>query len=107
MRADRAALAHQLVQAVFVDHAAAIGADIAAGIGGATIGYQVIDKATGLVVPFLPGAEQILKPTAQIGVVAAELKTQIAQEDLAERLERTTAMLRAAGSLFEIDGEVA
>ncbi|MBO0494747.1 DUF2235 domain-containing protein [Pseudomonas sp. Marseille-Q1929] len=80
---------------------------LAAGIGGATIGYQVIDKATGLVVPFLPGAEQILKPTAHIGLVAAELKTQIAQEDLAERLERTTAMLRAAGSLFEIDGEVA
>ncbi len=80
---------------------------LAAGIGGATIGYQVIDKATGLVVPFLPGAEQILKPTAHIGLVAAELKTQIAREDLAERLERTTAMLRAAGSLFEIDGEVA
>lgn len=80
---------------------------VAAGIGGATIGYRVIDKATGLVVPFLPGAEEILKPTGNIGLVAAALKTQIAKDDLAERLERTTAMLRAAGSLFEIDGEVA
>ena len=45
--------------------------------------------------------------TAHIGLLAAELKTQIAQEDLAEGLDRATAMLRATGSMFEIDGEVA
>ena len=78
---------------------------LAAGIGGATIGYQVIDKARGVALPFLPGAAQLLKPTAHIGQVAAELKQQIAQEDYAQRIERTTALLREAGSLFELTGE--
>ena len=45
MRADRAALAHQLVEAVLVDHAAAIGADIDVpagdiGVGGREIGFM-------------------------------------------------------------------
>ncbi|HEF4762992.1 TPA: DUF2235 domain-containing protein [Pseudomonas putida] len=78
---------------------------LAAGIGGATIGYQVIDKARGVALPFLPEAEQLLKPTAQIGQVAAELKQQIAQQDYAQRIDRTTAMLREMGSLFELTGE--
>lgn len=76
---------------------------LAAGIGGATIGYQVIDKASGLVMPFLPGAQQILKPSGHIGQVACELKIQISEDDFAERIERTTAVLRAAGCLFEIN----
>ena len=79
---------------------------LAAGIGGATIGYQVIDKARGVALPFLPEAAQLLKPTAHIGQVAAELKQQIAQEDYVQRIERTSAMLREAGSLFELTGEV-
>jgi hypothetical protein len=79
---------------------------LAAGIGGATIGYQVIDKARGVALPFLPEAAQLLKPTAHIGQVAAELKQQIAREDFAQRIERTSAMLREAGSLFELTGEV-
>lgn len=79
---------------------------LAAGIGGATIGYQVIDKARGVALPFLPEAAQLLKPTAHIGQVAAELKQQIAREDYAQRIERTSAMLREAGSLFELTGEV-
>ena len=74
---------------------------LAAGIGAATIGYQVIDKAGGMVLPFLPGAEQLLQPTSQVGRVAAEQKRQIEQDDFAQRMERTTAMLRQAGSLFE------
>jgi hypothetical protein len=77
---------------------------LAAGIGGATIGYQVIDKARGVALPFLPGAVQLLEPTAHIGQVAAQLKLQIAREDYAQRVERTTAMLREAGSLFELTG---
>ncbi|MGU9856858.1 T6SS phospholipase effector Tle1-like catalytic domain-containing protein, partial [Pseudomonas sp. LF245] len=74
---------------------------LAAGIGGATIGYQVIDKARGVVVPFLPDAEKVLQPTTHIGQVAGELKQQIVQDDLRQRIEQTSAMLRAAGSLFE------
>ncbi|MNP06500.1 hypothetical protein D3C76_984870 [compost metagenome] len=79
---------------------------LVAGIGGATIGYQVIDKARGVALPFLPEAAQLLKSTAHIGKVAAELKQQIAQEDYAQRIDRTTAFLREAGSLFELTGEV-
>ena len=74
---------------------------LAAGIGGATIGYQVIDKVRGVVVPFLPDAEKVLQPTTHIGQVAGELKQQIVQDDLRQRIEQTSAMLRAAGSLFE------
>jgi hypothetical protein len=78
---------------------------LAAGIGGATIGYQVIDKTRGVALPFLPEAAQLLKPTAHIGQVAAELKQQIAEENYAQMIDRTTAMLREAGSLFELTGE--
>ncbi|RMU49869.1 hypothetical protein ALP29_00518 [Pseudomonas syringae pv. avii] len=67
----------------------------------ATIGYQVIDKATGLVVPFLPGAEELLKPTSNIGQVVAEQKRQIAQDDYRQRIAKTSDMLRKAGSLVE------
>ncbi|KAA6168283.1 DUF2235 domain-containing protein [Pseudomonas marginalis] len=74
---------------------------LAAGIGAATIGYQVIDKATGLVVPFLPGAEELLKPTGNIGKVVAEQKRQIAQDDYLQRIAKTSDMLRKAGSLVE------
>jgi len=74
---------------------------LAAGIGAATIGYQVIDKATGLAVPFLPGAEELLKPTGNIGQVVAEQKRQIVQEDYLQRIAQTSAMLRKAGSLVE------
>jgi hypothetical protein len=78
---------------------------LAAGIGGATIGYRVIDKARGVALPFLSGAEQILKPTSHIGQVAAELKQQIALDDYLQRIERTNAMLREAGNLVELAGE--
>ena len=74
---------------------------LAAGIGGATIGYQVIDKARDVVVPFLPDAEKVLQPTTHIGQVASALKQQIVRDDLRQRIEQTSAMLRAAGSLFE------
>jgi hypothetical protein len=63
----------------------------------------VIDAATGAVVPFVPGAAVILKPTTHIGAVASALKQQIGQEDYLSRLDRTTAMLREAGNLFELD----
>jgi hypothetical protein len=79
---------------------------LATGMGAATIGYQVIDKATGMVVPFLPGAEQLLQPTGQVGQLVVEQKRQIEQDDFAQRMEQTTAMLRKVGSLFELDGAV-
>jgi hypothetical protein len=78
---------------------------LTAGVGGATIGYQVIDKVRGVALPFLPGAEQLLKPTSHVNQVAAALKQQIAREEYAQRIERTTAMLREAGSLFELTRE--
>ncbi|MNG24256.1 hypothetical protein D3C84_1089630 [compost metagenome] len=65
----------------------------------------MIDKARGVALPFLPGAEQILKPTSHIGQVAAELKQQIALDDYLQRIERTNAMLREAGNLVELAGE--
>ncbi|TLG90557.1 DUF2235 domain-containing protein [Pseudomonas edaphica] len=74
---------------------------LAAGLGVAAIGYQVIDRATGLVVPFLPGAEELLKPTDNIGKVVAEQKRQIAQDDYRQRIAKTSDMLRKAGSLVE------
>ncbi|CRM80125.1 DUF2235 domain-containing protein [Pseudomonas sp. 25 R 14] len=74
---------------------------LAAGLGVAAIGYQVIDRATGLVVPFLPGAEELLKPTDNIGKVVAEQKHQIAQDDYRQRIAKTSDMLRKAGSLVE------
>lgn len=80
---------------------------LAAGMGAATIGYQVIDKVSGAVVPFLPGAEKILQPTRHIGEVVIEQKKQIALDDHLRRLERTDEILRLAGVLVEFDGEVA
>ncbi|MGO4004353.1 T6SS phospholipase effector Tle1-like catalytic domain-containing protein [Pseudomonas fluorescens] len=77
-----------------------------AGISAATIGYRVIDKVSGASLPFLPEAEQLLRPTSHIGAVASELKRQIALEDYAQRIERSNAMLRAAGSLIELPKEV-
>lgn len=75
----------------------------AAAITATGISYQVIDKVSGVVVPFVPGADQLLKPSSHVGLVARDLKRQITQDEYAQRLEQTTAMLRAAGSLFEID----
>lgn len=72
------------------------------GISAATIGYRVIDKMSGMWLPFLPEAEQLLRPTSHIGAVASALKQQIALEDYAQRIERSNAMLRAAGSLVEL-----
>ncbi|KJH80333.1 hypothetical protein UG46_27130, partial [Pseudomonas fluorescens] len=74
---------------------------LAAGMGAATIGYQVIDKVSGAVVPFLPGAEKILQPTRHIGEVVIEQKKQIALDDHLQRLERTDEILRLAGVLVE------
>jgi hypothetical protein len=79
---------------------------LAAGIGAASIGYQVIDKARGVVVPFLPGAEKILQPTRHIGQVATEQKRLIAEDDYLQRIQQTSAMLRKSGNLFELDGGV-
>ena len=74
---------------------------LAGGIAAAAIGYQVIDKATGLAIPFLPGAEKLLQPTRHIGEVAAEQKRQIELDDYLQRIEQTNAMLRKTGSLVE------
>ncbi len=73
----------------------------AGGLGAASIGYKVFDKATGLTLPFLPGAEKSLQPTRHIGQVAAEQKRQITWDDAMRRIEQTNAMLRQTGSLVE------
>lgn len=82
-------------------------AGLAGGVLLAGVAYQVIDAASGAVVPFVPGAADILEPTTHIGAVASALKQQFAQEDYISRLDRTTAMLREAGQLFELDKGVA
>ncbi|WP_152223639.1 DUF2235 domain-containing protein [Pseudomonas sp. SCB32] len=79
----------------------------AGGVLLAGVAYQVIDVATGAVVPFVPGAADLLQPTTHIGAVASALKQQIGQEDYLSRLDRTTAMLRESGNLFELDKGVA
>lgn len=79
---------------------------LAGGIGVATLGYQVIDKATGLVLPFLPGAGKVLQPTGHIGQVVTEQKRHIARDDYKQRIEQTSAMLRKADSLVEQVKEV-
>lgn len=80
---------------------------MAGGVLLAGVAYQVIDVATGAVVPFVPGAADLLKPTTHIGAVASALKQQFAQEDYLSRLDRTTAMLREDGNLFELDKGIA
>ena len=76
-------------------------AGLRGGLGAASIGYKVFDKATGLTLPFLPGAEKSLQPTRHIGQVAAEQKRQITWDDAMRRIEQTNAMLRQTGSLVE------
>jgi hypothetical protein len=74
---------------------------IAAGLTAAGVAYEVIDLATGMVVPFLPGAAELLKPTDRIGEVVAQQKRQIAQDDYAARMQRSLDFLRQSGSLIE------
>lgn len=76
----------------------------AAGMGAATIGYQVIDKVTGKVLPFLPGAEKLLQATTEVSKVAIEQKRKLAADDYRQRMERATALLRKAGNLVEFEG---
>ncbi|MCY1442857.1 hypothetical protein D9M71_592450 [compost metagenome] len=77
-----------------------------AGLGIASIPYEIIDLATGLVVPFLPGADELLKPTDKIGEVVAQQKRQMALEDYAQRMQRSVDFLRRSGSLIEQAKEV-
>lgn len=84
----------------------------AAGVTGAAAGvllagvtYQVIDKATDLALPFLPDAAELLKPTDQIGAVAAQQRRRIAVEDYAARMARSREYLRQTGSLIELAQE--
>lgn len=60
---------------------------LAAGIGAETIGYQAIDKVSGMALPFLPGAEQLLQPTSHVGQIAAEQKYQLEQDDFVQRMD--------------------
>lgn len=80
--------------------------ELAAITGEATIGYQVIDNASGLILPFLPEAEQLLQPTAHIGQVVTGLKRQMALEDCTQRIERNNSMLRETSDPIECATEV-
>ncbi|BAN45900.1 DUF2235 domain-containing protein [Metapseudomonas resinovorans] len=77
------------------------GAGVIAGLAAAGVAYEVIDLATGLALPFLPGAAELLKPTDDIGTVVAEQKRRIALEDYAQRMQRSAEFLRRSGSLVE------
>lgn len=67
----------------------------------ASVGYQVINAATGEVEPFLPGAEQILKSTLAIGQVVAQQKQAIIKAEDALRMENMLAYLTRSGGLVE------
>ncbi|MCO7568313.1 DUF2235 domain-containing protein, partial [Pseudomonas mosselii] len=71
---------------------------VVAGLAAAGVAYEVIDLATGALVPFLPGAAELLEPTDKIGEVVAEQKRQMAQEDYAQRMQRCVDFLRRTGS---------
>lgn len=79
---------------------------VLAGLAAAGVAYEVIDLATGAVVPFLPGALELLQPTDKIGEVAMQQKRQMALEDYAERMQRSADFLRRSGSLVEQVKEV-
>ncbi|MCY1372428.1 hypothetical protein D9M69_596330 [compost metagenome] len=79
---------------------------VLAGLAAAGVAYEVIDLATDAVVPFLPGAVELLKPTDDIGTVVAQQKRQIALEDYAQRMQRSAEFLRCSGSLIEQAREV-
>ncbi|MCY1525630.1 hypothetical protein D9M68_606140 [compost metagenome] len=79
---------------------------VLAGLAAAGVAYEVIDLATDAVVPFLPGAVELLKPTDDIGTVVAQQKRQIALEDYAQRMQRSAEFLRRSGSLIEQAREV-
>ena len=76
-------------------------AGAAAGVVLAGVTYQVIDKATGAALPFLPGAADLLEPTEAIGTVAAKQAQDMQQAEYVERLQRTTDYLRRTGGLVE------
>jgi len=91
-------------------HRGALGAGLGAlgaiggvlgGLAAAGVAYEVIDLATGAVVPFLPGADELLKPTYDIGTVVAQQKREMALQDYAERMQRSIDFLRQSGSLIE------
>ncbi|POF41284.1 hypothetical protein B0D71_13755 [Pseudomonas laurylsulfativorans] len=72
----------------------------------ASVGYQVINAATGEVEPFLPGAEQILKSTLAIGQVVAQQKQAIIKAEDALRMENMLDYLTRSGGLVERVKEV-
>ncbi|KRB04698.1 hypothetical protein ASD91_23445 [Pseudomonas sp. Root68] len=72
----------------------------------ASVGYQVINAATGEVEPFLPGAEQILKSTLAIGQVVAQQKQAIVKAEDALRMEKMLDYLTRSGGLVERVKEV-
>jgi hypothetical protein len=73
----------------------------------ASVGYQVINAATGQVEPFLPGAEQILKSSLPIGEVVAQQKQAVAKAEDALRMERMLDFLTRNSQLIEKALEVA
>lgn len=72
---------------------------LAGTLGAASIGYEVVNRGTDLVVPFLPGAAELLKPTNAIGEVVAQQRQamQAAEDEL--RMQNMLAYLKGVGSL--------
>lgn len=74
---------------------------LAGTLGAASIGYEVVNRGTDLVVPFLPGAAELLKPTNAIGEVVVQQRQamQAAEDEL--RMQNMLAYLKGVGSLAE------
>ncbi|MNF46173.1 hypothetical protein D3C84_273280 [compost metagenome] len=79
---------------------------VAGTLGAAKLGYEVINRATGEVEPFQPGAEQILQPTFAIGEVVAQQTRALAAAEDALRMQNMLAYLKRTGGLVEQVTEV-
>ena len=69
-------------------------------LGAGAVSYEVINALTGEVVPFLPGAEQLLQPTFALGEVVAKQRWLLIREEEDLRKQNMLAYLKNAGALI-------
>ncbi|MCU9949055.1 T6SS phospholipase effector Tle1-like catalytic domain-containing protein [Pseudomonas sp. PDM13] len=74
---------------------------LAGTLAAGSIGYQVINAASGQPVPFLPGMEEALQPTHAIGEVVAEQRQALFAAEEEQRMQTMLGYLRKTGGLVE------
>jgi hypothetical protein len=65
------------------------------------VGYKVINVVGDKVEPFLPGAEQLLQPTFEIGAVVAQQREVIIKAEDELRMQGMLDYLKTTGGLLE------